>query len=194
MSSKATNTSESIAPVTGADLTRQRILEAACHLFTSRGYRETGVRDICAMAGVNQALVPRYFGSKLGLFEKVLFSLVDVTVFTDLERPQFGQALADAFCGSPAEAAMVVPTLLYAAGDSAAKDVALKVLHSSIIAPLEKWFGTADAEDRVAQVLVVVTGFYTYRLMLPLEPMQGKASNGVREWLARTLQEIVDRP
>ncbi|MEU8629759.1 TetR family transcriptional regulator [Streptomyces sp. NPDC048669] len=55
-----------------ARATRRRLLEAARDLFAERGYEETTVRSIAALAGVNQALLFRYFGSKRGLLTEVV--------------------------------------------------------------------------------------------------------------------------
>lgn len=52
--------------------TREAIREAAKRLFTEQGLDATGVRDIAAAAGVNPALVIRYFGSKTALFVEVV--------------------------------------------------------------------------------------------------------------------------
>lgn len=52
--------------------TRQELLRAARVRFARDGYRSTTVRDIAADAGVNVALISRYFGSKDGLFEACL--------------------------------------------------------------------------------------------------------------------------
>jgi AcrR family transcriptional regulator len=51
-----------------AAATRQALLDAAIELFAERGYGRTTVRDIATRAGVNQALLFRYFGSKEALF------------------------------------------------------------------------------------------------------------------------------
>jgi AcrR family transcriptional regulator len=50
---------------------RQRLVEAAEHLFTARGYAATSVRAIAERAGANPALVSYHFGGKLGLLEAV---------------------------------------------------------------------------------------------------------------------------
>jgi AcrR family transcriptional regulator len=55
-----------------AGRTRQALLDAAGELFTSEGYDRTTVRAIADRAGVNQALLFRYFGNKEALFAKVL--------------------------------------------------------------------------------------------------------------------------
>lgn len=55
-----------------AGRTRQALLDAAAELFTSEGYDRTTVRAIAERAGVNQALLFRYFGNKEALFARVL--------------------------------------------------------------------------------------------------------------------------
>ena len=52
--------------------TRRLLLEAARRRFAHDGYGATTSRDIAADAGVNVALINRYFVSKEGLFEACL--------------------------------------------------------------------------------------------------------------------------
>ncbi|MFD7733559.1 TetR family transcriptional regulator [Kitasatospora phosalacinea] len=49
--------------------TRQAILAAARELFSELGYEQTTVRAVAHRAGVDPALVMKYFGSKEGLFD-----------------------------------------------------------------------------------------------------------------------------
>jgi AcrR family transcriptional regulator len=51
-----------------ADASRRDLLEAASALFDERGYDGATLRDIGERAGVDPALVARYFGSKEGLY------------------------------------------------------------------------------------------------------------------------------
>jgi len=173
--------------------TKQAILLAAQNLFATSGYAETGVRDIATQAKVNQALIARYYGSKLGLFEAVLEFSLDVSMFTQVNRPHFGEQVAAAFFKSKPDEESVIPMLVFSAGDSQARSTALKMLQQHVIEPLEEWFGGNEAAERAAQLMAVITGFYTYRLMLPLDPLKGKPTLRMQEWLARTLQDIVDR-
>jgi AcrR family transcriptional regulator len=55
-----------------AAATREALLGAAARAFAERGFDRTTVRDIARLAGANQALVFRYFGSKEALFEEVM--------------------------------------------------------------------------------------------------------------------------
>ncbi|PXX59153.1 TetR family transcriptional regulator [Nocardia tenerifensis] len=52
--------------------TSAAILAAAQELFAERGYERATVRDIAARAGVNQALLFRYFGNKDELFRAAI--------------------------------------------------------------------------------------------------------------------------
>jgi len=52
------------APRGDSAVTKQAILRAARELFAARGVSGVSVRDIAAAAGVNHALVHRYFGTK----------------------------------------------------------------------------------------------------------------------------------
>lgn len=47
-----------------AVLTRQRIVDTALHLFATKGYEDTSMRDIAAAAGCSLGLAYRYFASK----------------------------------------------------------------------------------------------------------------------------------
>ena len=57
--------------------TRKRLLQAARRLFATANYVSVGIREIGAEAGVNPALISRYFGSKRNLFLEVASILND---------------------------------------------------------------------------------------------------------------------
>ncbi len=50
-----------------------RILEAALKVFSEVGYDAASIHTIAANANVNSALIIRYFGSKSGLLQAILF-------------------------------------------------------------------------------------------------------------------------
>jgi AcrR family transcriptional regulator len=64
---------------TGRDsaATRRSLVRAARRRFATDGYRATTVRQIAADAGVNVALINRYFDSKEGLFEACMMRTSD---------------------------------------------------------------------------------------------------------------------
>ncbi|WP_017571412.1 TetR/AcrR family transcriptional regulator [Nocardiopsis halotolerans] len=72
--------------------TRAALLDAARLRFSRHGYDGTGVREIAADAGVDPALVFRYFGSKKELYARAV-------------RPEVPEGLADDTGRSAAELA-----------------------------------------------------------------------------------------
>lgn len=68
---------EVVARRRDAARTRKALVDAASRRFAVDGYASTTVRDIADDAGVNVALINRYFGSKEGLFEACLVNLVE---------------------------------------------------------------------------------------------------------------------
>jgi TetR/AcrR family transcriptional regulator, regulator of cefoperazone and chloramphenicol sensitivity len=50
--------------------TRGRLLQAACEIFSEKGYRRAKVADICEKAGANVASVNYYFRNKKNLYKE----------------------------------------------------------------------------------------------------------------------------
>ena len=79
--------------------TRERILDAAEHLFMAHGYEGTSLRQITGEAGVNLAAVNYHFGSKESLMQEVFRRRLDwlnderMRVLDELERTAEGKAL-----------------------------------------------------------------------------------------------------
>jgi AcrR family transcriptional regulator len=59
-------------PAEASGTTRTRLLKAAAAVFAEHGYQDATVRQICAQAGANIALVNYHFGDKLELYTEVL--------------------------------------------------------------------------------------------------------------------------
>ena len=77
-----------------AAATRQAILAAARELFAAHGVDGVSVRDIAAAAGVNHALVHRYFGAKGDMVAAILAS--EAEAMSSMGRPDAddGESLA----------------------------------------------------------------------------------------------------
>lgn len=73
------------------DNTRTRLLKAAADVFAEYGYENSTIRQICARAGANVALVNYHFGDKLELYTEVLrFSLRPDTAGSRFTLPPAG--------------------------------------------------------------------------------------------------------
>ena len=53
------------------EATKMKILEAACFVFSNKGFREATVHEICKLAESNPALINYHFGDKASLYKAV---------------------------------------------------------------------------------------------------------------------------
>jgi AcrR family transcriptional regulator len=89
---------DSDRPPVGADDSREKILRAAERIFAEKGLAGASVRAITSAAGVNHALIGYYFGSKVALYEEVLYR-----ASTLMAKPRLAQlaALRDHYGEAP---------------------------------------------------------------------------------------------
>jgi AcrR family transcriptional regulator len=115
-----------------ADSTRQRLLEAARLRFARDGFGSTTVRDIASDAGVNVALINRYFTSKVGLFEACLRRTARELGDAERSSTSFDQMIAtmvDQVASSPTEAhSLQLLMLLRTSGDEEADRIRRRTL------------------------------------------------------------------
>lgn len=125
---------ETIVRSRDAAATRRSLLSAGRRRFAEDGYSSTKVRDIAADAGVNVALINRYFTSKEGLFEACL-----ATARAELGRAGDAtltfEALIDRItrqvAGPPdGERTLMMLLLLRSSGDEGADRIRLNTLRS----------------------------------------------------------------
>lgn len=170
--------------------TTQTILRAAQELFAARGYTTTGVREVAALAGVNSALVRRYFGSKEGLLRAAVEEFLVIDVFFEGDRRNFGTRSVRLLLNAetlPNPVAMMI----LATADPAARALCADLLHNKIIMPLAEWLGGPDALARAGQLNLLWVGYMVARQVLPTRPVHDFEDATFR-WLAETSQKIAD--
>ena len=158
--------------------TRQLLLDAAIQRFTRDGYAATTVRDIADDAGVNVALISRYFKSKEGLFEACLTSSVAElrrTAGEDTPISRKPEAIARQIAG-PCEQGVPyhLVLLLRSSGDEAADRIRLGLLHS-YSERLAAAAGADPGDERMllrAQVVIAAAaGIALLRTKAGMEPL-----------------------
>ncbi len=177
-----------------ATKTRQLLLEAALQRFTRDGYAATTVRDIADDAGVNVALISRYFTSKEGLFKACLTSSVDEIRRTTGDTPlsRTPEAIARQIAGPCTEGLPHhLVLLLRSSGDESADRIRLDLLRSygQRLAVAAGW--PEDDEDmllRAQIVLAAATGIALLRTKSGLEPL----ASATAEDLVPPLRDLVD--
>ena len=81
--------------------TKDLLLACACKIFWSKGYSNVSVREISNAAGVDVALIARYFGSKRGLFEATLKNLNKIESKDFPTSESLIDAIVDLFASHP---------------------------------------------------------------------------------------------
>ena len=166
--------------------TKLRILQAASDIFSASGYAKAGLREIGERAGVAPSLVSRYFGTKAGLFEAALIHVLRTNSVFTWRKEGFGETMARLI----AERSTIDITVMLVLGlaDPDAREIAQRVSREHMIRPLTDWLGPPNALERAMDLFSLMTGFAIQRQGLSTEPV----SLHSLEWLARTLQDIVD--
>jgi AcrR family transcriptional regulator len=151
-----------------AAATRQAILEAAKTCFMHDGYEQVGVRDIAARAGVDPALVNRYFGSKEGLFSEAVASKFDLSHLLDGDRANLGERLARYVLEKRSTSADYDP--LVALLRSSSSDVCSGMLRNAIlegfVRPLAARLDGPDALSRAELVGSTLLGLLVHRTVI----------------------------
>ena len=151
-----------------AAATRQAILEAAKTCFMHDGYEQVGVRDIAARAGVDPALVNRYFGSKEGLFSEAVASKFDLSHLLHGDRATLGERLARYVLQNEAADADYDP--LVALLRSSSSDVCSGMLRNAIlqgfVRPLAARLEGPDAMSRAELVGSTLLGLLVHRTVI----------------------------
>jgi len=178
-----------------AAATRLALVQAARRRFAFDGYRATTVRDIAADAGVNVALINRYFGSKEGLFRACLDRATPeqeaAPSGSDLERVLGG--LIRHIIRSPTdEDSMQLLLLLRGSGDEAVDRIRRETLrgYAERLAGAARAGSSSDDDDllvRAEIALSVVLGMTMLRTSTKVEPL---ASADV-EAVARPLEDAL---
>ena len=79
-----------------AQATRERLIAAARMMFSRQGFERTTVREIAGEAGVNPALINRYFGGKEQLFAEAVSIDLDFPDLSRVKRDRVGRTLVGA--------------------------------------------------------------------------------------------------
>ena len=132
---------------------RERLLTAAAALFVERGYDGSTVRDIGRRAGVDPALIARYFGSKTGLYVAAL-AHGDEGPPADLhEAGRLAHLLERWRTGGTGP---VLQAVVRSLDDESAQTAAEAALEQRLVAPLRARYAAAGADDAVLRAEVAV--------------------------------------
>jgi len=174
-----------------SDRTREAILVAAERLFAQQGYERTTVRDVAERAGIDPAMVIRYFGSKDGLFARAASIQLQLPSLAGVEPSDIGRTLIEHFLavweGPGSTQGMAVLLRSAASNDFAASKV--REVFSAQVMPFIAALGNPQsAARRAGLVSTQLLGLAMCRYVLRLPPVVALSRDEISQFLGPTLQ------
>lgn len=172
-----------------AEATAARILAAAQAVFQDKGYERATTREIAERAGINLALISRYFGSKRGLFEEAVLPHLTLTRFLDGSLDDLGARLANSYAAPEMKEgfdAFVV--LLKSISSPEAAPLLIRALEDQAEKPLARALGGPDVQARTTLIVTQLAG-----LILLFRILKRTPSDVQRDALQKRLRRQLER-
>jgi len=185
----------------GSSTTRADIVNAARVSFAELGYDRTSVRGIAAKAGVDPALVHRFFGSK----DDVLVAALTIALTPDERIPQLMK-------GEPAELGERVVRYFLSVWDrSPTREVLIALLRSAatnehaasllreffsheVLGRIAAELGQEDAQLRATLVSSQLVGLAMVRYIVRIEPLASASPETLLAAFAPTVHRYLTAP
>ena len=172
--------------------TKETIRAAARALFAERGFVNASVRDIGRAAGVDPALVVRYFGSKDRLFLEVM--TMTGALARSIEGPLDGLGLAIVHhLLSGSESTRLVYTALMRAADRPEVREHLAVATTAnLVDPIARRLSGPDARLFAALIAAQVTGLLQMLWIVEDPELTSRPIDEVIQLYGAIVQRLVD--
>jgi len=178
-----------------AEATREAILAAGKVHFARSGYEGAYLRDIAADAGVDAALINRYFGGKEGLFGACLREAIRSEGLFAGRREAFGRGAARAFAakGAPAadEPMLGFRLILQAATSANTAHMLNEAVQERFMGPIRDWLGGEAPAARARLISALFIGLLVEGRIRD-EPLAEPERSQFIDRLAPIFQSLVD--
>jgi AcrR family transcriptional regulator len=185
----------------GPSTTRDEILAAARESFAKHGYDGTSLRAVAAKAGVDPALVRRFYGSKEGLLVAALTVTLrpseDLAGVVSRDLDTLGDEIVGYMLGvweqAPSRDILVGMIRSACTNDRAAK-LLRDFFAGQILARIAGVLSGKEAEFRASAVGSQIVGLAFYRYVLKVEPIASASPETLRATFGPALQRYLTGP
>jgi AcrR family transcriptional regulator len=177
-----------------SDRTREAILAAAEHLFGSQGYERTTVREVAERAGIDPALVIRYFGNKDGLFAQAASIQLQLPPPLTKDVSQLGPRLVEHFLAlweGPESPQGLVVLLRSAASNEFAATKMREAFLAQVMPFIAAVGDSASAPRRAGLIASQLLGLAMCRYVLQLPPVVALSRDDIVSAVGPTIQRYV---
>jgi AcrR family transcriptional regulator len=171
-------------------VSRERLLRAAVELFDDRGFDRTTARDIGERAGMDAALIARYFGSKAQLYVEALHAERGTDPPADLLEPGRVEDLvhrADRRGPGPLYQAVLWPY-----DDPAAQEAAISEFRRRVVVPLRNRLAD-EGHPRPDQQAELLTAAVVGVILARRTGALGALADAGADEVAAALAELIGR-
>jgi len=175
-----------------SDRTKAAILAAAREHFAASGYERATIRAIARKAGIDPAMVMRYFGTKEKLFAAAAEFDLRLPDLAAVPRDAIGSLLVGHFLDRW-ESDDTLQALLRAAVSHHVAVARLRAIFATQVVPAlaPLWRDRAAAGTRVGLVATQMLGMALCRYVLRLPPVVALDRAAVIRWLGPTIQRYL---
>ena len=181
----------------GPTTTREAIAEAARRQFAELGYDRATMRGIAGEAGVDAALVVRFYGSKDALFQEVMALPPAVSEalagLVDGPRATVGRRLAEVIVGlleNPRSRSIVVGRIRSASSHPDAAALVRETVTRDV-GRLAATLTDDEPETRAVLVGSQIVGLALARYIVRVEPLASLPAAKVIDYIAPTFQHCL---
>ena len=175
-----------------SDATRAAILAAARERFAADGYERTTIRAIATQAGIDPALVMRYFGNKEGLFADAVQFDLRLPDLRSVAPGSIGKTLVEHFLDVWERDETFFALLRAAVTNEAAADRMREIFKSQVLPTLAAAVpDKASLPVRAGFVSSTLLGFALGRFVLRLPNLCALDRHQITANLAPVLQQFV---
>jgi len=176
-----------------ANATKTAIIDAAKIVFCEKGYDSAGTREIAERAGVNVALIARYFGSKEGLFAVSIPPEITLDFLLSGDMSDFGARAADVFVGKQAKENFDPTVALLRAASSPTATTHLRTaLYDQIITPLASRLEGDNLIERATLIASTIAGYDLSVRIIGVPATTSADLEPMRKLLAKSIQAHID--
>ncbi len=182
----------------GPSSTREQIVAAAARCFAADGYDATSMRHVAADAGVDPALVRRFFGGKELLFTAVASALIDpdraLAAVTAGPPGQAGDRLLRYFLGLLGDVPRPRPFLglvRAAVTSEHAATLLRQFLAENVLGEIAATLGADQPELRASLAASQLVGLAVARYAVRLGPLAAASPAELARWIGPVIQHYL---
>jgi AcrR family transcriptional regulator len=177
-----------------SDRTKAAILAAARERFGTAGFQAATIRAIAADAGVDPAMVMRYYGNKDKLFAAAAEFDLRFPDLVSVDRTQIGPKMVRHFLERwEGDEALVI--LLRSSATNAEAAQRMQHIFGTQLQPLVATVVPAgETAARAGLVATQILGMALCRFVLRLPPVVAMTQDEIVDWLGPTIQRYLGLP